>query len=307
MAVAARKSEPAHPSASERLASAQAAVEESIDKLCRLNARRNEYLLKDNDAEAAKLAAEIQELQQLADGHRDKVALLKQAAAEEERARRAKEQAALVGRIEAKLELRDKAMDEVAAAVKQLTVASDKAIKLGREIVAAWSWQPHDLSVALLTPPSVLTAISHESYRVSYHPRRFGGMDTDPLAGHMLPGSRCPRLEWMENPARTRPMVDVVRDASEFARQFLRTGKGSATAGTVQHQPIADDAPAPTNGGEAPQRTDAEVRLAFLLKKQSELAEDPAREAEYHDVVAAIARAQEEVAGEQRIGAQGHG
>jgi hypothetical protein len=301
MAAPARKPEPAPPSATDRLATAQAAVEESINKLTELNQQRNQCLLTDNDAEASRLAVEIQELQRLADGHRDKVALLKQAALEEERARRAKEQAALVGRIEAKIEQRDKAMDEVAAAIKQLATASEKAIKLGREIIATWSWVPHDLVPALLTSQSIMTAISHEAYRLSYHPRRYGGMDTDPNAGIMLPGSRCPRLEWMENPARTRPMMDVVRDASEFARQFLRTGKSSGAVEVVA-------APLPAmNGGEPVQCSEAEQRLADLLREQNRLAEDvtPAGEAEYRRVVAAIAAVQDEITATKQMETQG--
>jgi hypothetical protein len=45
--------------------------------------------------------------------------------------------------------------------------------------------------------------------------------------------------------------------------------------------------------------TAAEQRLGALLKKQAELAEDPAREAEYNDVVAALARVQDEIAAEK--------
>jgi hypothetical protein len=276
-----------------RLEAAQQAIE-----------RRNQCLLRDNDTEAAKLGTEIENLQRLAHGHRDKINLLREEAQREEQARRVKERAALIGRIEVKLDLRDRAMQEVAAAIKQLATASEKAIKINREIVAAWSWEAHDLPAALLTPPSIMTAISHEAYRCSYHPRRYGGMDTDPLAGLSLPGSKCPRLEWVELPEKTRPMVDVVRDASEFARQFMRTGKSSSTV----EPPITNVIPAANGRGEAPLRSEAEQRLGALLKKQAELAEDvtPAGEQAYAAVVREIAKAQDEITATKQIEAQ-HG
>jgi hypothetical protein len=272
----------------ERLAAAQAAIEEANRKLAELDRQRNAALLRDDNVVAIELGVEIANLKLAARAHEDKIKLLREQAAEEERSRRAKEREAEIGKIEAKLDQRDQAMQEVVAAIKQLAVASERATKLGREIVAAWAWQPHDLPAALLSPPSVLTAISHESYRVSYHARRYGGMDTDPLAGHMLPGSRCPRVEWLEQPERTRPMVDVVRDASEFAKRFLRTGKSSSAVEVVAVPLLT------MNGGE---RSDAEQRLASLLKKQAELEGDLSLqgEREYQRVVAAIAAVQTEI------------
>jgi hypothetical protein len=275
-----------------RLEAAQAALADATRQIGELGEKRNAALLKDADADAAKFAGEIENLQRLAHGYQDKIALLQEAAAEEERARKVKEHAALIGRIEAKIEQRNKAMEEVATAIKQLATASEQAIRLGREVIAAWNWPAHDLAPALLTPPSILNAIAHESFRCSYHPRRYGGMDTDPLAGLMLPGSKSPRIETMEAPEHTRPLIDAVREASEFAKRFLRSGKSSAV------EPAAVPAPAPVsaNGGTLPSRSAAEERLAALLKRQAVLAEDvSADEREYQGVVAQIAQAQAEI------------
>jgi hypothetical protein len=286
-----------------RLEAAQAAIEEANRKLAELNERRNQCLLRDNDTEAAKLSTEIENLQRLVQGHHDKINLLRDEAQREEQARRVKERSALIGRIEVKLDLRDRAMQEVAAAIKQLATASEKAIKINRDIVAAWSWEAHDLPAALLTPPSIMTAISHEAYRCSYKPRRYGGLDSDPLAGSMLPGGRAPRLEWLEEPERTRAMVDVVADASAFARQFMRTGKSSSTV-----EATAVPVPSTNGQGEAPPRSAAEQRLVELLKKQAELAENvtPQGEAEYQLIVREIAQAQAEVTATKQMEQQ-HG
>jgi hypothetical protein len=144
-----------------------------------------------------------------------------------------------------------------------------------------------------------MNAISHEAYRLSYHPRRYGGLDTDPLAGIMLPGSRCPRLEWMELPDRRPPLLDVVRDASEFAKNFLRTGKSSSAVEALAVPAM--------NGGQPAQCSEADQHLIELLKKQAELAEDvtPAGERAYTLVVREIARAQAEITAEKQM-EQGH-
>jgi hypothetical protein len=257
-----------------RLEVAQSALEQANRDLASLHEQRNSELLRDNNAAAIELGIKIANVALAARAHEDKIGLLREAAAREEQALREKECEAQIGRIEKKIDQRDKVMEEVAAAIKQLATASERAINLDREIVAQWRWLPHDLPAALLTPPSVMTAIAHEFYRCSYHPRRYGGLDSDPNAGLMLPGGRVPRLEWLEQPSRTRPLLDVVRDASEFAKRFLRTGKSSSAVEVVA-------APLPaTNGGEPAQLSAAEQRLGALLKRMAELAEDDSPQGE---------------------------
>jgi hypothetical protein len=300
MPAPARK-EPAPTSATDRLDAARGDHTAASSKLNELETARATALLADEDDRAAALDAQIEQQKRLVRVFHDKINLLQEQAAAEEQARRAQEKAALIERIEAKIEKRDAAMQEVAAAIKQLAVASEKAIKLSRDITAAWTWPPHDLAPALLTPPAIMTAIAHECFRTSYHPRRYGGADTDPLAGIMLPGGRAPTLQLLEDPARVRAMVDVVADASNFAKRFLRTGKGSAAveAGAQNYAPA-------TNGDGAPQRSDAEQRKIALEKQMIALAEDPAREAEYNNVVAALVRVDAEIAA-QKQGEQQHG
>jgi hypothetical protein len=317
MAATARKPEPTPPSATDRLASTQAALAQATARIAELDEQRNASLLaSDDDTTAIKLGSEIDALHQAARAHSDKIKLLREEVAKEEQERRAQAKADLIEKIEKKIAQRDAAMEGVAAAVAQLTKASERAITLGREIIAAWTWVPHDLPPALLTPAAIMAAISHESFRVSYHARRFGGADADPLVGHSLPGSRSPTWQLAEDPGRVRPMVDVVRDASEFAKQFLRTGKGSAAVEVVATTVSTNgkgDAPATqigdglTNLGS--QRSDAEQRLSDLLMQMSKLAEDvtPAGEAEYLRVVGEVARVQAEITAQQQVERQHHG
>jgi hypothetical protein len=98
-------------------------------------------------------------------------------------------------------------------------------------------------------------------------------------------------------------MVDVVRDASEFAKQFLRTGKGSAAVEAT----VAPTMPA-MNGGEPAQRSTSEQRLGALLKQMAELAEDvtPQGEQAYARVVSEVAQVEAELAAQQQVERQ-HG
>jgi hypothetical protein len=276
----------------DRIESAQAALAEANRLIAELTEQRNGALLRDDTGAAIELGAKVAQLKLAARAHEDKITLLREQAAEEERARKAKEREAQIERISAQIDERDKALQEVATAIKQLATASERAIELNREVVSAWTWLPHDLPPALLTPSAIMSSIGHEFFRTSYHPRRYGGMDLDPLAGLSLPGSRSPRFEWAEHPERVRPLVDVVRDASAFAKEFLRTGKGSAGVVAPHGEPV--------------QRTDAEVRLGSLLKRQAELAEDmsPQGEISYRAVVEQIAQVQAEITATKQMEAQ---
>jgi hypothetical protein len=284
---------PSRKSAASRIEAAQAAFTETNSRLAELTKQRDAALLADETAAAMKLGVEIANRTLEARAHGDKIRLLREEAAREERVRKEKERAAQIEKIEAKIDQRDKAMEEAAAAIKQLAAAAERAVNLDREIIGAWQWHAHDLPPALLTPSSVMNAIANEFYKCSYHPRRYGGMDVgNPNAGLMLPGSKCPRLEWMELPERTKPLLEVVRDASAFAKQFLRTGKSSSGVEVVAAPPVLA-----TNGGEVVQRSEAEQRLASLLKQQMELAEDvtPAGEKAYALIVSEISKVQAEL------------
>jgi hypothetical protein len=306
MAAAPVRKEPAPSSATDRLASTQAALAQANARIAELTEQRNKALLaSDDDTSAIKLGGEIDALRQAARAHGDKIALLKEQAAEEDAARRAKEREVLIERIEKKIAQRDAAMEGVAAAIKQLAAASERAIALGREIANEWQWPAHDLPVGLFTVPSIDTAISNELFKTSHHPRRFGGADTDVLAGHSLPGSRAPTFQLAEDPARVRPMVDIVREASEFARRFLRTGQGSSAIGHTQNISTVSP-PIPTNGGGAAARSEVQQRYDALLVQMDRLRQDPtpAGEAEYLRVVGELTKVSAELEAQRQVEAQ---
>jgi hypothetical protein len=213
---------------------------------------------------------------------RDEIGRLKIAlAGAQERARQqeaeriAREQSALIERIEKKAAERDKLGAELAAAVKIMDEAFRKLITLGRDIAAAWPLGVHDGPACVLTPGAITRALQHEIFRVGSRPHLLGGQDQPDALVH-LPGGMSPTLEFINQPNKVTPLVETLAQASRYLSQSMRSGKVTAFA---------------TNGAQVEQRprTDAEMRFAALHKRQAELAEKPDADAEYAAVVKEIA------------------
>jgi hypothetical protein len=103
-------------------------------------------------------------------------------------------------------------------------------------------------------------------------------------------------LQLLEDPARVLPMADVVANASEFARRFLRTGQGSA--GVSFETPVAMNGGGPERTKNGPERTTpAEQRRSDLLVQMDKLRDDvtPAGEAEYLRVVNELVQVDAEI------------
>jgi hypothetical protein len=219
---------------------------------------------------------------------RDEIGRLKIAlAGAQERARQqeaeriAREQSALIERIEKKAAERDKLGAELAAAVKIMDEAFRKLITLGRDIAAAWPLGVHDGSACVLTPGAITRALQHEIFRVGSRPHLLGGQDQPDALVH-LPGGMSPTLEFINQPDKVTPLVETLAQASRYLSEIMRTGKATA--------------PAATNGAQVEQRqlTAAESKLASLHRRQSELASLPSptaqQETEYTAVVAEVAK-----------------
>jgi hypothetical protein len=282
-----------------RLEQATADHASATAKLNELETARATALLADDDTKAARLDGEIEQQRRLMRGFGDKINLLQEAAAEEERQRKVKERQGLIDRIEVKLQLRDRAGAELAEAVAKADAAFRKMIDIGLEIQAAWNWQAHDLPACLLSHAAITHALTAELYRVGGRPMMGGGQVEKPHAGIHFPGAKCPRFELVHMQDKITPFADVLKQATAHASNILR-GKPIAA-------PIDVSVPVTTNGqGEAPQRTDAEARLASLLKRQAELAEDlsPAGEVAYRAQMEFVRQAQDEVTAEQQLGAR---
>jgi hypothetical protein len=319
MAVVARKQTP--PSAASRIEAAQAALEETNRKLAELNEQRNAALLRDDNGAAVAFGIELANLRLAARADEDKIGLLREAAAREEQARRAKEKEALIGKIEKLLAGRDAAGRELADAVAAADRAFRKLIDIGVEVQNMWSWPASDVPAILLSPAAIAHALSGEMYRIGARPK-VGGGQVEPHGVHAgvdFPGSRVPRFELTHLPEKIPPLTAVLQQASAHASNIMRGVRPSAEVEVphvaARHEEqirggaaqVGSSAPAPPDNGNAVPLTTAQERLAGLLKRQAELAEDPAHESEYFDAVAAVAVAQAELDAEQRVGAQQHG
>jgi hypothetical protein len=181
-------------------------------------------------------------------------------------------------------------------------------IAIGHDLQAAWEWQPHNLPPLLLTPNSIAAALTHEMFRVGHRVRLYGGQDNDETV-ITFPGAKSPRIELVGRPDLVKPLVDVLKQATGLASDILRGGRSTSAPAPehVETSPHHDgggggakiDAaakePVAANGHAVeavPSLTASEQKLASLLKRQAELAADPATdEAVYQGVVSEIAAA----------------
>jgi hypothetical protein len=298
MAAQARK-EPAPPSASDRLASAQAALADVNRRISELVEQRGKLLLDDNDSEAIRLGSEIDALHQAAKAHEDKIRLLRAAAEQEAAERRAREREGLVTRIEDKLAARDAVGRELQDAVAAADRAFRKLIDLGNEAQQLWGWPESDIPACLLSSTAIAHALSGELYRVGGR-ERYGGGQAEPHgihAGVNFPGAKPPRYELTHLREQITPFITVLQQASEHASNIMRGRRPSAQADV----PVSAPASA-INGVEVPHRSEAEARLAYLLRQQATLAEDvsPQGEEAYARCVHEIVEAQAAVSAESR-------
>jgi hypothetical protein len=274
--------------ASNRLATAEAALEAAIGQLNELAGQRDTALLKDDDQAASALLVEIEQQRRIVVGHQDKIRLLKAEAEREANERRVREKAALIGRIEKKTTERNNVAAELQDLIPQANRLMRRILTLNKEIDAAWPWPGGDRHSIMVLRETITNAIAHELYRVTAIPVRGGGQD-EPDAGLRFPGARPPTMAIMGLPSAIPPLVDVLRNAGEHASNIMR-GKVSAPAPA---------AAVVTNGGASiPDRpqTPAEAKLVLLLEAQSRLASLPAPtpndDAEYAETVQQIALAQ---------------
>jgi hypothetical protein len=307
MAVALSKQpQSAAPSATDRISAAARALEEANRKLVELNEQRNQCLLKDDNAGAIELGIAIANLKLSARAEEDRIALLRERAAEEERARKAKEKEALVGKIEKKLAGRDAAGKELASALAAADRAFRKLIDIGAEVQALWSWPPSDIPAILLSPAAIAHALSGELYRVGARPR-VGGGQIEPHgvhAGVTFPGAKPPRHDLVNLPERIPALTAILQQATAHGSAIMRGMRPAEV-----EVPVSAPAPA-TSGGDAPvQRSDAERRKSDLHVQMAKLAEDvtPAGEAEYLRVVGELAQVEAELAAQKQVEAQQYG
>jgi hypothetical protein len=298
MAVTLRKQQPASPSATSRIETAQSRLEETNRKLAQLHEQRNAALLRDDNGAAVAFGIEIANLKLAARADEDKISLLREAAAREAREREARERGARIEKIEKRLAERDAVGRELVEAVAAADRAFRQLIDIGHSVQSAWNWPASDVPAILLSPAAIAHALSAELYRIGARPK-VGGGQVEPHglhAGLNFPGSRCPRFELVHLPERIPALTVVLAEATAFASAIMRGKRSSAHIDVPVAVSIAN--------GAVP-RTEAQERLSALLQRQHELSEDisPQGELAYKAHMEQVRQAQDEVAAEKEIGA----
>lgn len=275
--------------ATTRLDEALQASEAGKSKLAELHAARNKALLADDDVGALKLAAEIDLQEQTVRGITDKIELLKSEAEREAAERRAKERAVLIQKIEAKLVERDKIGAELADTIKRSDELFRRLFEIGKEVRAAWPWEHFHLAPALIGDQTILRAVEAEIFKCGGRPDIGGGMDRPKAPSY--PGGKSPLVEFILQPDKIRPLIDVLKEASQHAGEIMRTGKAYGTT-PIHNVPVPEG-----YGGEPRERTDAEQRLAKLLSEAYTASVDvsAAGEEKYMAIMAQVKAAQIEV------------
>jgi hypothetical protein len=293
------------PAAGTRLEQVRAAQADAERRIGQLEDARIAALLADDDAKAAKLDVELENQRRLARGHRDKGKLLELEAENEAAARRMREHEGLVQRFAKKLSDADMIAVELQADVALVEKKFRKIIELREQAREGFAVRtPHAAAAAgapegcALAGAAVKTLLAYELYRIGARP--FLGGHPGQRRQPDFPGALCPKTDLALQPDKIEPFAAALQRGSLFAVELLRAeltlppdepapASAPVTAANGHSAAVAAAAPPVT---EAPPPAVAPNRLAELLKRQLELAADPAREREYMAVVAEIATLQ---------------
>jgi hypothetical protein len=271
------------------LTAAQEALGETAEQLKALTARRREVLLTGSDEEVAAVDAEIEAAQRQQRTRSDRVSVLIEAAEQEAAARRAKEHAALIGRVEAKLAERDAIVAELAAHAAAADAALVKLFAANKAVLAGWPWENGHVGAALLGAGDTVRVLSNEIYRIGGRAPSTGGAPGDPR-GPSFPGGKRGNLSWVMMPERSSPpMIARFAEASAAASVIMKTGRNApapATIGAVHpamngHATPPAEQPTPSSPNPpqaAPQKMGPE--MLALLEKQNALVSGPMGPAE---------------------------
>jgi hypothetical protein len=221
---------------------ARAVLSETQAKLAALGTERDTALLRGTDADVAQVDGRIEQAERLLRTHSDRVRLLEAEAEKDEAARRVKEHAAHIGRVEARLVDRGAIVAELAKHVAAADAAFVKLCTINQTIMSAWPWENGHIGAALLGAGDVARALSHELFRIGGRVPPGGGQP-NPHPAPTWPGAKCARLEDIMLPERTTPLVERFAQAGATASVIMRTGRNGPapapeTNGAAAYPPV---------------------------------------------------------------------
>jgi hypothetical protein len=274
---------------------ARAALAEIEAGIAELTEKRSARLLAGDAATAiGKIGAELQSLQQAAKTERDRITLLESEATKEQAEAAEQARLAHITKTEQIFERRtekavrlEQIFDEARDVLR--SIAADNA-----EIEAAWRFEYHDRVPLVLPVEHLIEATRHHLFRLSTPPvtGKAGAAGT-PVD---LPGGKNPQpLTWAGQPEKAPALGASMREAAKLGSEIMRTGK--STSGQVSASGAVVDGVPAFMLKEPPALSPNQQRLAQLLRKQAELANDvsEAGEAKYQQVIAEMTALQDEM------------
>jgi hypothetical protein len=284
----------AKKSASHRRDDARAALAAITAQLADKQTTRSAELLAGADAAAvAKIDAEIAVLQHAERTERDRIELLEKAVADEKQANVAKQQAAHIAHFAKLQAARVVCAGKVQESAKDFLKNTRELIELSER--ARTGFAVHSASArgaadsidgAAMSAGAIMQLLANELFRISSVP--FLGGHAGERGSPSLPGSKCPKLEWQLTPEKVMPFADRMKIAADYAVATLKK--------EIRAPGKSAQVPAAMNGEPRP-RTEAEARLAELLKRLAAAAEDitEAGEQKYKLITAEIVAVDEEI------------
>lgn len=199
----------------------RAALVETDQKLAEIGAKRTGALLaSDDDSAILVLDRQIDELGRLGRVHRARIEVLESEAKKEAAAQVVKRKAALIDRIDARIDRRDEICAKLQAALGEAVKLYNELIQAGAEIAVAVPWDNSTLNAAVFSSDEIKRLTMHELCRVGSGQILHGGAFRRPS----FPGGLNPKLDWLHCPERIPPLVDAIAAASALAKRALRNG-----------------------------------------------------------------------------------
>jgi hypothetical protein len=228
-------------------------------KMGDLSKRRAELLLEGDDmVPVLAIDDEVAAHQRNAAALNQRISLLQGQLDQAERERRAKEQAAHIGRVAKKLD----ELVVVAAEMSELTLAEERVfrkwLKLSDEVSAAWSWSVTDRIAGNLTDARIVEIVKNDRFRIGAQP--FVGGDNRTYRPS-LPGGKSPDLRLLGLPEGVKPLHAVMQESVAYLKQLMRGGVAPEPA----KQEAIDLAPAEalTPNVAGPKRSAAEIQAGM--------------------------------------------
>lgn len=229
-----------------------------------------------DNAEIAKIDADIAGLQHAERTERDRIELLEKAVGDEKQANVAKQQATHIARFAKLQAARVACANKVQESAADLWKNTKELVELSARARTGFAVHSASASAAAdsvdgaaMSVGAIMQLLANEFFRISSAPYRGGhpGERGTPS----LPGSRCPKLEWQLTPEKVVPFADRMKLAADYA---IDTLKKEIRAPGKNNVPRTVSVPAAVNGAEPRPRTEAELRLSDLLNQQAAAAND---------------------------------